>query len=119
MSEPAKKKQKTSHTAIIAEPLADKKLTKRILKLNKKGTFLTNLALSPSPLHSFVNYFAFRFVSSASKEKGLRRGVKEVIKAVKKKETGYDFNQAASRFSNLLHAGGAIFAHFCDSCLFV
>jgi len=50
MSEPAKKKQKTSHTAIIAEPLADKKLTKRILKLNKK----------------------------ASKEKGLRRGVKEV-----------------------------------------
>ena len=37
MSEPAKKKQKTSHTAIIAEPLADKKLTKRILKLNKKG----------------------------------------------------------------------------------
>lgn len=39
MSEPAKKKQKTSHTAIIAEPLADKKLTKKILKLNKKGAW--------------------------------------------------------------------------------
>ncbi len=38
MSEPAKKKQKTLHISAIAEPLADKKLTKKILKLNKKGS---------------------------------------------------------------------------------
>ena len=50
MSEPAKKKQKTSHTAIIAEPLADKKPTKKILKLNKKGACTHNFDLSPKVL---------------------------------------------------------------------
>lgn len=60
MSEPPKKKQKAHHVSVIAEPLADKKLTKKLLRLNKK----------------------------AAKEKGLRRGVKEVIKAIKKKEAG-------------------------------
>eukprot|EP01090_Pellita_catalonica_P022000 TRINITY_DN8395_c0_g1_i1.p1 TRINITY_DN8395_c0_g1~~TRINITY_DN8395_c0_g1_i1.p1 ORF type:complete len:150 (+),score=28.38 TRINITY_DN8395_c0_g1_i1:28-450(+) len=60
VGEPPRKKVKTSHLSPIAKPLADKKLTKKILKLNKKAT----------------------------KDKQVRRGVKEVVKAIRKKETG-------------------------------
>jgi len=50
MSEPEKKKQKVAHIAIIADPLADKKLTKKILKLNKKGADSSLLLLTPFSL---------------------------------------------------------------------
>jgi len=48
------------HVSVIAVPLADEKLTKRVLKLTKK----------------------------AAKKKQIKRGVKEVIKAVRKKTLG-------------------------------
>lgn len=56
--DPASKKQRL--VSPIANPLADKKLTKKALKV----------------------------VKSAAKSKMIRRGVKEVVKAVKKKEKG-------------------------------
>eukprot|EP01094_Clydonella_sp_ATCC50884_P017432 TRINITY_DN3038_c0_g1_i1.p2 TRINITY_DN3038_c0_g1~~TRINITY_DN3038_c0_g1_i1.p2 ORF type:complete len:129 (-),score=52.19 TRINITY_DN3038_c0_g1_i1:39-425(-) len=49
-----------SNLSPIAQPLADKKLKKRVLKLSKK----------------------------AAKEKNVRRGVKEVVKALRKEERG-------------------------------
>ncbi|KJE97278.1 nucleolar protein family A [Capsaspora owczarzaki ATCC 30864] len=49
-----------SRVSVIAKPLANKKLTKKVLKTVKK----------------------------AAKAKQIRRGVKEVVKALKKKETG-------------------------------
>ncbi len=52
--------QKKKFCSVIANPLADEKLTKRVLKLCKK----------------------------ASKRKAIRRGVKEVVKALRKKAKG-------------------------------
>ncbi|KAL6074711.1 snoRNA-binding protein [Balamuthia mandrillaris] len=52
--------EKVYHTNEIAQPLAPLPLSKKILKLNKK----------------------------AAKEKALKRGVKEVIKSIKKNEKG-------------------------------
>eukprot|EP01088_Endostelium_zonatum_P016519 TRINITY_DN44_c0_g1_i1.p1 TRINITY_DN44_c0_g1~~TRINITY_DN44_c0_g1_i1.p1 ORF type:complete len:207 (+),score=92.41 TRINITY_DN44_c0_g1_i1:57-623(+) len=59
-SQRAKKKAKISHVSPIAQPMGDKKLTKKVLKLNKE----------------------------AAKEKALKRGVKEVVKAIRKREKG-------------------------------
>eukprot|EP01089_Gocevia_fonbrunei_P017723 TRINITY_DN582_c0_g1_i1.p1 TRINITY_DN582_c0_g1~~TRINITY_DN582_c0_g1_i1.p1 ORF type:complete len:195 (+),score=50.62 TRINITY_DN582_c0_g1_i1:63-647(+) len=55
-----KKKQKTTHLSPISKPLASDDLRNEIFELNKK----------------------------AAKEKALRRGVKEVVKALKKQERG-------------------------------
>lgn len=52
---------KTKFCSIIAKPLADEKLCKKVLKLCKK----------------------------ASKRKQIRRGVKEVVKALRKKQKGW------------------------------
>lgn len=51
---------KTKFCSVIAKPLADEKLCKKVLKLCKK----------------------------ASKRKAIRRGVKEVVKALRKKQKG-------------------------------
>jgi H/ACA ribonucleoprotein complex subunit 2 len=51
---------KTKFCSVIANPLADEKLCKKVLKLCKK----------------------------ASKRKAIRRGVKEVVKALRKKQKG-------------------------------
>lgn len=53
--------------SIIAQPLASKKLNKKLLKTVKKGTF---------------------FLTLASKSKCLKRGVKEVVKAIRKGQKG-------------------------------
>eukprot|EP01087_Luapelamoeba_hula_P020861 TRINITY_DN718_c0_g1_i1.p2 TRINITY_DN718_c0_g1~~TRINITY_DN718_c0_g1_i1.p2 ORF type:complete len:140 (-),score=42.38 TRINITY_DN718_c0_g1_i1:53-472(-) len=55
------KKIKKTYTSPIAHPLAEKKLAKKLLKTSKKAS---------------------------SEKGGLHRGVKEVMKAIKKKETG-------------------------------
>ena len=77
--------------SVIANPLADTKLTKKLLKVVKKGaaassntvtvpagvllrSLLTNAALMPRP--------------AAAKAKAVRRGVKEVVKALRKKPEG-------------------------------
>eukprot|EP00741_Cyanophora_paradoxa_P007175 tig00001085_g6943.t1 len=60
MSEEAETETVTRPVSVIANPLAGKKTTKRLLKLCKR----------------------------AAKSKGLRRGVKEVVKAIRKKEKG-------------------------------
>jgi H/ACA ribonucleoprotein complex subunit 2 len=62
----------TTTLAPIASPLAGKKLTKRALKLVKTGR----------PINYFLNLF------SASSEKAVKRGVKEVVKALRKGEKG-------------------------------
>eukprot|EP01094_Clydonella_sp_ATCC50884_P017433 TRINITY_DN3038_c0_g1_i2.p2 TRINITY_DN3038_c0_g1~~TRINITY_DN3038_c0_g1_i2.p2 ORF type:complete len:166 (-),score=11.94 TRINITY_DN3038_c0_g1_i2:160-657(-) len=63
-----------SNLSPIAQPLADKKLKKRVLKLSKK----------------------------AAKEKNVRRGVKEVVKALRKEERGYVLGLRRPLFSILL-----------------
>jgi len=60
--------------AAFAKPLANKKLNKKVLKTIKKG------------IPSFCSY-GFHRVASQAKE--LRRGVKEVVKALRKGEKGY------------------------------
>lgn len=52
--------QKVKYCSVIAKPLADEKLAKKVLKLAKKS----------------------------SKRKAIRRGVKEVVKAIRKKQKG-------------------------------
>jgi H/ACA ribonucleoprotein complex subunit 2 len=52
---------KVKHCAVIAKPLANPKLCKKVLKLCKKAT----------------------------KKKQVKRGVKEVVKAIRKKTKGY------------------------------
>mmetsp|Transcript_14704 Transcript_14704/g.36644 ORF Transcript_14704/g.36644 Transcript_14704/m.36644 type:complete len:165 (-) Transcript_14704:582-1076(-) len=59
-AEDANYESKTKFCSIIAKPLADEKLCKKVLKLCKK----------------------------ASKRKQIRRGVKEVVKALRKKQKG-------------------------------
>jgi H/ACA ribonucleoprotein complex subunit 2 len=58
----------------IAHPLAGKKLYKKILKTVKKGAISSIL-----------------FDCQASKEKHVKRGVKEVVKALRKNEQGFVF----------------------------
>ena len=58
--EGASYESKLKFVSIIAKPLADEKLCKRVLKLCKKAT----------------------------KRKAIRRGVKEVVKALRKKAKG-------------------------------
>lgn len=58
--------------APFAKPLANKKLNKKVLKTIKKGTHPSYLVL---------------MIASQAKE--LRRGVKEVVKALRKGEKGY------------------------------
>src|SRR5690348_3744632 len=60
--------------APIAHPLAGKKLTSRLLKLTKKGKYQRRLIL--------------KFFSQAAEEKAVRRGIKEVVKSIRKKEKG-------------------------------
>lgn len=52
--------QRAAHVSVIAKPLADDKLTKRVLKLSKR----------------------------AAKRKQIKRGVKEVVKAIRKSTKG-------------------------------
>lgn len=61
----------------IAHPLAQRKLLKKLNKAVKKGTNLTG-SLS---LHAYVNI-------SASKARLVKRGVKEVVKGIRKGEKG-------------------------------
>lgn len=62
--------------APFAKPLAPKKLNKKVLKTIKKGT------LYPSTFRPLL-------ISLASQSKEIRRGVKEVVKALRKGEKGY------------------------------
>jgi H/ACA ribonucleoprotein complex subunit 2 len=65
----------TQNLAPIAHPLAGKKLMKKILKTVKKGTDF-NL--------SHISHFLL-----ATKAKHVKRGVKEVVKGLRKGEKGY------------------------------
>ncbi len=61
--------------ASIAQPLAGKKLHKKLLKLVKKGIVIFILL-----------YLSILFL--AAKDKCLKRGVKEVVKAIRKNNKG-------------------------------
>ena len=71
----------------IANPMAGKKLTKRLLKVTKKGTCCkwrrgyVDGGLTRGDFGGCV----------AAKAKALKRGVKEVVKAVRKGEKGCVF----------------------------
>ena len=79
----------------IAKPLADAKLTKKVLKVVKKGARLSRV-----PLHGTVSIgidnvscsacwlLIFLLGCAAAKGKQVRRGVKEVTKALRKKTQG-------------------------------
>ena len=63
----------------IAHPLAQKKLVKKLHKTIKKGM----MPITPSP--------AFKLIQdpiSASKARQVKRGVKEVVKGIRKGEKG-------------------------------
>lgn len=70
---------KLAAQAPFAKPLANKKLNKKVLKTIKKGTNL------PTHLNVSVGV-EIDFLASQAKE--LRRGVKEVVKALRKGEKG-------------------------------
>lgn len=63
----------------IAQPLAQKKMLKKLHKTIKKGSRPRRYA-AYSPLTSFP---------IASKQRQVKRGVKEVVKAIRKGEKGY------------------------------
>ncbi len=62
-----------NNIAPIAHPLAGKKLQKRLLKVVKKGAFYSRQSMSDRV---------------ASKSKHIKRGVKEVVKSLRKGEKG-------------------------------
>lgn len=81
---------KLKNCSVIAQPMASKKLTKKCLKLIKKG-------MSGHSLRNFLNFFLFAYEAQcicspilASKQKTfLRNGLKDVQSRLKKGETGY------------------------------
>lgn len=61
----------------IAKPLAGKSLEKKVLKVVKKGRIVLSL------------WVRFLTACVAAKAKCTRRGVKEVVKSIRKNEKGY------------------------------
>lgn len=62
----------------IAKPLAQKKLVKKLHKTIKKGG-------SAAPMHSYMSMQSW---STASKARQVKRGVKEVVKGIRKGDRG-------------------------------
>jgi hypothetical protein len=73
---------------VISKPLASRKLTKKVYKVVKKGTIEIVNYWSQSIKMKFEFSELISFVSLATKAKSLRRGVKEVVKAIRKGEKG-------------------------------
>jgi hypothetical protein len=82
----------------IAAPLANKKLTKKCLKLVKKGAsgvyrccLCGRVVLGGVGLRSLTlcDCGCVNMSCAAAKVKAIRRGVKEVVKALRKNEKGY------------------------------
>lgn len=74
--------------APIATPLADKKLTKHLLKLVKKSMYFINL-LNLIILHLYSNPFFEKHcshVNLAIEAKELKRGVKQCVKFIRKED---------------------------------
>ena len=67
----------------FANPLADEKTTKKVLKGVKKGTRRSNC----NPLH-IIKQATNQTCGTAAKNKTLKRGVKEVVKALRKSPAG-------------------------------
>ena len=85
---------------VIAHPLASDKLTKKCLKLVKKGQCACFIMSFPCNKKSHHDVFiwhnslcvyvcVFTFMHAAAKTKSIRRGVKETIKAIRKGEKGF------------------------------
>jgi hypothetical protein len=81
-SKPTDEKEKISipieDLSPIAQPVAQDKLLKRIHKTVKKGTH-----------NNGSEEWGYRFCLTASKARQLRRGVKEVVKTIRKGEKGW------------------------------
>lgn len=77
---------KLKNCAIIAQPMAPKKLTKKCLKLIKKGQFVYALIQSLNG----TNFGHFSFIPASKQKTFLRNGLKDVQSRLKKGETGQD-----------------------------
>lgn len=88
---------KLKNCSIIAHPMAPKKLTKKCLKLIKKGTSNGADAVADAPFQiEFLMNF-FMFLCSATKQKTfLRNGLKDVQSRLKKGEHGYALSIATT-----------------------
>lgn len=92
------KKRPQGPMAPIAKPMASKKLHKKLYKAVKKGGYqasvlseLISMARYPSPAQPAASHrLKFRTVhaAAAAAAKVLKRGVKEVVKALRKGEKG-------------------------------
>lgn len=96
-----KEKKKVLALAPIAKPLAGKKLSKRALKLVRRGLYKP-LSLSSLSLYiytyedifllfGFLNNFELGLFLSAAEQKCLKRGVKEVVKSIRRGNKGSVF----------------------------
>jgi hypothetical protein len=76
--------------SIIANPLADAKLAKKVLKVVKKGARSAACGAAAAAPRACVTRAAADAAcrGAASKAKAVRRGVKEVVKALRKKPAG-------------------------------
>ena len=84
-----KEKKNLLALAPIAKPLAGKKLSKRTLKLVRKGTFL--FLFVGFIFYKYVKFIfcIFIFLNVAAEHKCLKRGVKEVVKSIRRGNKGY------------------------------
>lgn len=87
-----KEKKKVVALAPIAKPLAGKKLCKRTYKLIRRGIILIFLVVFF--LLIFLNFtivIIICLIVSAAEHKCLKRGVKEVVKSIRRGHKGYIF----------------------------
>ncbi|RWW88653.1 hypothetical protein BHE74_00002463 [Ensete ventricosum] len=87
----AKERKKMMAVAPIAKPLAGKKLCKRTLKLVRRGIGLRNLLLGVPILCYYSSSFYLSIQMPAAEAKCLKRGVKEVVKSVRRGQKGFAF----------------------------
>lgn len=96
--------EKLRYISPISKPLAGRKETKHILKLVKKGKYTSNSDYlhyvnmlfwrlerkrKIASISNIMSFFLLNSLILAAAEKAIRRGVKEVVKAVNKETKGY------------------------------
>jgi H/ACA ribonucleoprotein complex subunit 2 len=88
-TETEKKKKMALALAPIAQPLAKDKLSKRTLKLVRRGPWGFPFFLFAANQNFFaLGLIMLRFGFAASEAKCLKRGVKEVVKSIRRGNKG-------------------------------
>ncbi len=97
----SEKKKTPVALAPIAKPLAGKKLCKRTLKLVRRGPESFSFPGSVCAccwFRTILRFFFLQFISfrfAASEAKCLKRGVKEVVKSIRRGQKGCVFSDCA------------------------